>query len=66
MKIKVWRNGGDTAMPQRSPAPQPKLPDGKPDAAERSYEDAQDAAFDPRGDRAPDAPEDGSGRKTSR
>ena len=38
-------------------------PAGAPPTEERSYEDGQDAAFDPRGDRAdkPDKPEAGRG-----
>lgn len=32
----------------------PQRPDGEPADTERTYEDHQDAAFDPLGDRAPD------------
>ena len=58
-----------TAKPRNTPAPtrptdrdatpQGVTPAGAPPTEERTYEDVQDAAFDPRGDRSPDGDRSG-------
>ena len=51
MQIKFPRSAAPT---QTTRDDVPKRPDGEPADTERTYEDPQDAAFDPLGDRAPD------------
>lgn len=53
MQIKVKRPDVQASPPKHEPIPAPTLPEQESGAAEHVYEDRQDAAFDPKGDRAP-------------
>lgn len=61
MQIKVKRPDVLASPPKHEPIPAPRLPEDESND-ERVYEDRQDAAFDPKGDRAP--PEGSDEEKT--
>jgi len=65
MQIKFRQSGVLAApkQPTRDEVPQPA--DGDAGDNEHTYEDRQDAAFDPKGDRAPDEDDDTVVRKST-
>ena len=66
MQIKFRPSGIQAAPKQPTREELPPPPDGEAGDVERTYEDRQDAAFDPKGDRAPDEDDDTVVRKSTR